>query len=113
MSTLDADEARNKGDGSFTVRGLRNGSLVHITWRAGEISGDPPTVDLIFVESDLSEVYRADPHFGGARAELHAGLAEEPLADPDSAYRLIVSVMDRVQGATGDLPPSHRGRQER
>lgn len=97
---------RASADSSFTVRGMRNGSLVHVTWQDGRLSGDPPTVDLVIVEAELGAVYRADTRLGGARAELHAGLHDQPLTDPDSAYGLIASVIDRVQEVTGDLPPS-------
>lgn len=97
------------GDRSFTVRGMRNGSSVHVTWHEGKLSGDPPTVDLVVIEAEMSPVYRADPALGRAHAELHSGLADEPLTDPESAYRLIASVMDRVQGATGDVPSDGAG----
>ena len=71
----------------FTVRGMRNGSPVFVTWSAGRLAGDPPTVDLLEVEADIAAVAAGD-------FAMDAGAAL--LADPASAYRLCGAVIDRV-----------------
>ncbi|MEN3301664.1 hypothetical protein [Pseudonocardia sp.] len=86
---------------SFTVRGTRNGSLVHVTWTDGELTGDFPTVDLVHTEAELVAVLHDDPHAAGAYRELVA-LPGEPLADAAAAYRLVVHVLDAVRETTGD-----------
>ncbi|WP_214369821.1 hypothetical protein [Pseudonocardia sp. H11422] len=88
---------------SFTVRGTRNGSLVHVTWIDGELTGDPPTVDLLLTEAEIVEVLRDDDHACRAYPELR-DLPAEPLTDPLSARRLITHVLDTVRDTTGDAP---------
>ena len=88
---------------TFTVKGSRNGSLVHITWTDGEISGDFPTVDLLLTEAELVPILHADAYAARAMPDLD-GLAEAPLRDPTTAYRLIAHVMDSVRETTGDVP---------
>ncbi len=88
---------------TFTVKGSRNGSLVHITWTDGEISGDFPTVDMLLTEAELVPILHADPYAARALPDLD-GMADAPLRDAASAYRLIVHVMDSVRETTGDVP---------
>lgn len=90
---------------AFTVRGLRNGSSVHVTWTEGEIlTGDPPTVDLLYVQADIVRMLHQDE--AGARAfpDLVEGTSDDPLGDPSSAHRLILQVFDSVRESTGDVP---------
>ncbi|MCW2722458.1 hypothetical protein [Pseudonocardia sp.] len=86
---------------SFTVRGTRNGSLVHVTWTDGALTGDPPTVDLLHTQAELVAVLHGDPHAANAYPELVA-LPEDPLTDSRAAYRLVVHVLDSVRETTGD-----------
>lgn len=84
------------GSGAFTVRGMRNGSLVHVTWVDGAISGDPPTVDLVEVACDILRESADDPlvrRMEDRRVERGA----DPLSDAGSALAVIASVFDRVQ----------------
>lgn len=90
---------------SFTVRGSRNGSRVHITWTDGKLTGDPPTVDLVLVEAELALFHPEDRQSWAGIAYAGAGLSERPLSDASSAYRLINSVLDTVTGVEGDAPP--------
>ncbi|MHA6794378.1 hypothetical protein ACVGVM_12855 [Pseudonocardia bannensis] len=92
---------------SFTVRGTRNGSLVHVTWTDGELIGDPPTVDLLLTEAEIVEVLRDDDRAARACPELR-DLPAEPLADPIGAHRLITYVLDSVRETTGDVPAAGR-----
>ncbi|GAA3239333.1 hypothetical protein GCM10017691_40360 [Pseudonocardia petroleophila] len=88
---------------TFTVKGSRNGSLVHVTWTDGRISGDFPTVDLLLTEAELVPILHTDAY--AARALPHLdGMAAAPLQDAAAAYRLIVHVMDSVRETTGDVP---------
>ena|ERR1700728_2930601 len=80
---------------SFVVRGLRNGSVVSVAWRDGRLTGDPPTVDLIVVETALVAANRLDSHFAGAVGfdiETDGPL----LADPVAAFSLVERVVDRI-----------------
>lgn len=45
--------AQPAADRRFRVEGSRNGSLVHLTWNGGVLTGDPPTIDLLEVEAEL------------------------------------------------------------
>ena len=47
---------------TFTVRGTRNGSLVHVTWTDGTLTGDPPTVDLLEVQAEIADTVHDDAH---------------------------------------------------
>jgi hypothetical protein len=93
---------------TFTVRGVRNGSLVHATWTDGRLTGDPPTVDLLCTQAELVGVIHADDVAARAFPDL-AALPSEPLADPASAYRLIVHVFDAVRDTAGDVPVDQAG----
>ncbi|WP_300019163.1 hypothetical protein [Pseudonocardia sp.] len=88
---------------SFTVRGTRNGSLVHVTWTDGTLTGDPPTVDLLEVQADIADTMHGDDHAARAFPAL-AALPPHPLADPSSAYRLIIHVFDSVRQTEGAVP---------
>lgn len=88
---------------SFTVRGTRNGSLVHVTWtEGGGLAGDPPTVDLVLNQAEMVDVLRCDGIARRAFGDL-ASLREDPLTDPPSAYRIIVHLLDNVREVTGDV----------
>lgn len=88
---------------TFTVKGSRNGSLVHVTWTDGELSGDFPTVDLLLTEADLVPILHSDAY--AARALPHLGeMTDAPLRDAAAAYQLIVHVLDSVHESTGDVP---------
>jgi hypothetical protein len=93
---------------TFTVRGVRNGSLVHATWTDGRLTGDPPTVDLLRTQAELVSVIRTDDVAARAYPDL-AGLPAEPLADPVSAYRLIVHVFDTIRETSGEVPVDQDG----
>lgn len=84
---------------SFTVRGLRNGSLVHVHWDHGTITGDPPTVDLLLVEAELAGVAVGDRLL--ERAGMTPGTVS-PLIDAASAVTFICSAIDRVTEVTPD-----------
>lgn len=88
---------------SFTVRGTRNGSLVHVTWTDGELTGDPPTVDLLEVQAEIADSMHGDEHAARAFPML-ASLPAEPLGDPASVYRLIVHVFDSIRKTEGAVP---------
>jgi hypothetical protein len=92
---------------TFTVHGGRNGSQVFVTWTDGEISGDPPTVDLVHVEVELAALNPGDCH-SWRQVGGYGELPDNPLRDPDMAWRLIASVLDTVTKAEGDLPPAAR-----
>lgn len=89
---------------SFTVRGGRNGSQVHITWTDGKLAGDPPTVDLVEVEAELAGLHTHDRLSWAQVVDPESKLPADPLADPAAAWQLITSVLDTVQSAEGDLP---------
>lgn len=89
---------------SFRLAGSRNGSLVHVTWTDGVLTGDPPTVDLLETQAEIVTVLHADKVAARAFPDLVAGTTADPLADPASAYHLIVHVFDTVREQTGDLP---------
>ena len=78
---------------SFEVSGFRNGSIVSVTWDRGSLSGDPPTVDLIEVELELSLVGRGDPNFIESGLPVLDG---DELGDPELALGVIERVLDRV-----------------
>lgn len=88
---------------SFTVKGSRNGSLVHVTWTDGRVSGDFPTVDLLLTEAELVPILHTDAYAAKVIPDLD-GMGEAPLADPVAAYRLILHVLDSVRETTGDVP---------
>ena len=78
----------------FVVRGLRNGSVVTMTWERGMLRGDPPTLDLVDSEIELMAVARIDPYQrAGTPSDPNPA---EPLADPRSALELLRRVLDRV-----------------
>lgn len=89
----------------FTVRGLRNGSSVHVTWSDGKVSGDPPTVDLVEMGQQMAETSRTDPLSRSLYAGVLAGIDGNPLQYPATAFALIAREIDTVQEITGTLPP--------
>jgi hypothetical protein len=89
---------------TFTVRGGRNGSKVHVTWTDGTLSGDPPTVDLVEVEAELAGLNPHDRQSWSQVVDPDHSLPADPLSDPVASWRLIRSVLDTVQSADGDLP---------
>lgn len=91
---------------TFTIRGSRNGSQVRITWSDGQLSGDPPTTDLLRVEAELVAMYPGDRQSWAHVADPESSMPADPLTDPDAAWRLMVSVLDKVTTGEGDLPPS-------
>jgi hypothetical protein len=80
---------------SFTVSGIRNGSIVSVTWDQGSVRGDPPTIDLIEMELELAVVGSKDPNFTSAGLLMSDGEGDV-LADPERALGLIRRVLDRV-----------------
>jgi hypothetical protein len=103
---------------SFTIRGGRNGSRVHVTWTDGALTGDPPTVDLLHIEAELVRVNN-DDHLQSWSDVLDTlgGMPGDPLTEPAAAWLLIRSVFDTIQSGEGDLPPDaaaelHRRRSE-
>jgi hypothetical protein len=89
----------------FTVRGSRNGSLVHVTWaEGGTITGDPPTVDLLHTQAEMLSTLRNDNIGMRAYPELAQENPTNPLDDPATAHRLIAHVLDSIRDAYGDLP---------
>lgn len=89
---------------SFTVRGGRNGSQVHVRWTDGVLAGDPPTVDLVEVEAELARTNTHDRLSWAQVVDPESRLPADPLSDASAAWHLIVSVLDTVQSAEGDLP---------
>lgn len=89
---------------SFTVRGSRNGSKVHVSWTDGQLSGDPPTVDLVTVEAELASVEAVDRQSWAQVGFGDQVLAADPLSDADSAWLLIKSVFDTITDVDGDAP---------
>lgn len=88
---------------TFTVKGSRNGSLVHVTWTDGVLSGDFPTVDLVLAEAELAPVVHVDGYAARALPDL-GDLTDSPLRDAATAYRLIVRVLDNVRETIGEVP---------
>ena len=88
---------------TFTVRGTRNGSLVHVTWSDCALSGDPPTVDLVRTQAEIVTTLHDDGRAARAFPDLGA-LPAEPLAVPEAAHSLICHVIDTVRGTAGDVP---------
>ena len=82
------------GTTSFTVRGTRNGSVVVVRWDEGRLSGDPPTLDLIEVEADLTACSGHDPLVQRTPGVAHAGRGN--LHDPQDAFAVVCHVFDRV-----------------
>jgi len=96
---------------AFTVRGWRNGSPVHVTWtEGGLLSGDPPTVDMLYVQADIVRLLHRDGIGARAFPELVRETSEDPLSKPESAHRLILQVLDSVRESTGDVPDGTGGR---
>ncbi len=91
---------------TFTVRGTRNGSLVHVTWTDGRLTGDPPTVDLLLTEAELVASIHHDDHAARTYPELR-NLPTEPLAEPGAAYQLIAHILDNIRDTTGEVPTRH------
>ena len=89
---------------TFTVRGGRNGSQVHVTWSDGQLSGDPPTVDLVQVEAELAQLHPHDRLSWSQVVDPDHTLPADPLADRSASWRLIRSVLDTVHSGDGDLP---------
>jgi hypothetical protein len=96
MVMADLDSLVGPGTRSFTVRGMRNGSPVRVTWNAGALTGDPPTHDRLQVEADIAEVGSADPLTRPFLPGTGPLLAAEILADPEQSLALIRTVLDRV-----------------
>lgn len=88
----------------FTIRGSRNGSRVQVTWTDGVLTGDPPTLDLLAIESELTSLPGGDRHNWAAIADPQGTLPADPLRDPDGAWTLIASVFDSITAGEGDLP---------
>ena len=97
---------------SFTVRGARNGSQVFVTWTDGLVSGDPPTVDLIQVEAELAALHPSDAQSWN-RVGGFGDLGDSPLNDPDSAWKIISSVLDTVSSVDGQAPEAAMSRASR
>lgn len=89
---------------TFTVRGSRNGSKVHLSWTDGRLGGDPPTVDLVTVEAELVALNPTGRHTW-ARLAVGGDLVDDPLADPSATWLLIKSVFDSISEVDGDPPP--------
>lgn len=79
----------------FHVRGIRNGSPVVIGWEHGELSGDPPTIDLLEVEAELAFAGRGDALVQRTFDDRTAD-GDDPLADPCATLALMRRVIDRV-----------------
>ena len=97
---------------SFTVRGARNGSQVFITWTDGIVSGDPPTVDLVQVEAELAALHPSDAQSWN-RVAGFGDLGANPLKDPDSAWKIISSVLDTISSVEGQAPEGASARSSR
>lgn len=90
---------------SFTVRGSRNGSLVHVTWTEGGIlTGDPPTVDLLYVQAEVLDSLRDDAIGVRAYPDLVRDTVMNPLTDSSSAHHLITYLLDSIRETSGDHP---------
>ena len=79
-----------------------------MTWTDGDLTGDPPTVDLIQVEAELAVLHPDDSH-SWSQVNSYGSLGEHPLADPDVAWQLISSVLDTVTAVDGDAPEAAVG----
>lgn len=85
------------GTTRFTVRGSRNGSLVEVTWERGVLTGDFPTCDLIEVQAAMARGAQDDPTFGRLIRAQYGALPDDPLADPQAAYRVVEQVIDAIR----------------
>lgn len=88
---------------TFTVRGVRNGSRIFVTWADGHMSGDPPTIDLLEVEAEMIALNPGDRQSWGPLTALDK-LPPNPLDDPAAAFVLMHSVFDTISGTEGDTP---------
>jgi hypothetical protein len=100
---------------SFDVHGMRNGSVVRITWDRGVLAGDPPTIDLVEIEAECIAVSSRDPLVvragepivAGAGAGAGAGAdGASLLSQPESALAVMRRVVDRVTEVV--VPARHR-----
>lgn len=91
-----------RSTGAFEVRGVRNGSVLTLTWDHGHLSGDPPTVDLIEVEAEVMEISAADPFClrDGSAPRAADSRVRHPLERADTALALIRRVVDRITRIT-------------
>jgi len=96
--------AQPAADRRFRVEGSRNGSLVHLTWNGGVLTGDPPTIDLLEVEAELLRQVPQDRRSWAALSDPEGLVGDRPLTDPDAVWHLIVRVLDTITSAEGDLP---------
>jgi hypothetical protein len=88
----------------FTIKGSRNGSRVQVTWTDGVLTGDPPTLDLLAIEAELTALHTGDRHSWAAVTDPQGILPADSLRDPEGAWTLIASVLDSVTAGDGDLP---------
>lgn len=86
----------------FEVRGVRNGSVLTLTWDRGHLSGDPPTVDLVEIEAEVVEMSVADPfrRRDGSAPRAADSPDGHPLEQADTALALIRRVVDRITRVT-------------
>ncbi|HVU72671.1 MAG TPA: hypothetical protein VHE83_06905 [Mycobacteriales bacterium] len=91
---------------SFEVRGVRNGSVLTLRWAHGQLSGDPPTVDLVEVEAEVVEMSSLDPfrQRDGSVPAAPDGPEGHPLERADTALALIRRVVDRITRVTVVAP---------
>jgi hypothetical protein len=98
MKTVDAQTT------AFEVRGVRNGSIVTVRWERGVLSGDPPTLDLIQVMSEIVAISATDPVRlrGGTPPDVGIARSDSShsLDRAASALDLIRLVVDRVTRLT-------------
>ena len=103
------DRLNRDGAASFTIRGSRNGSLVTVTWVDGRLKGDFPTIALAEIYAEVARDAASDRLSPELKA-LHESIGSEPFANPDSTYRLLESIFDKIAAVTGDVPHAARGR---
>jgi hypothetical protein len=77
--------------------------LVTLTWTNGVLAGDPPTIDLVEVEADLTRAAKDDPYVARTMGSTITGHGRDLLDAPESALVLIRRVIDRVT----EIVPDH------
>ena len=88
---------------AFRAIGMRNGSQVSVTWREGRLDGDPPTVDLVRVETELARINAGDTiHYDDELIRLLSLARDDPLADPTFAFHVVSRVLDTVRQVQAD-----------
>jgi hypothetical protein len=81
---------------TFTVHGITSGNPVQVTWRDGQLEGDPDLVSLFQAHAEAGEPIATTPD---------GDVVEADLTDPLTAFLMIVGQIPVVTALEGDPPP--------